>query len=117
MDIETLAASWRNRMAGQQQRRRQRAEEARGAARRAALVLRREFDVEAVWLFGSLLSGPLHDDFDVDMAVRGLPPNRYYAALARVSDIVGGSVDLVPLESCHQRLRHTVGTTGERTDG
>ena len=116
MDLETLAASWRDRMARQRQRRRQRAEQARAAARRAAVVLRREFDVEAVWLFGSLLSGPRHDDFDVDMAVRGLRPNRYYAALARVSDIVGGPVDLVPLESCHQGLRHRVETTGERID-
>jgi len=116
MDLDVLAEAWRGRMARQRVIRLKRANEARAAARRAAIVLRAEFAVEEVWLFGSLVSGPRHDAFDIDLAVRGLQPDLYYEALSRVSDLVGGPVDLVQLESCSDRLRHTVATTAERID-
>lgn len=117
MEIDALAESWRERLARQRELRLARAAEARVAARRAAGILRREFGAQEVWLFGSLVSEPRHDAFDVDLAVLGLPPERYYAALARVCDVVGGPVDLIALESCSERLRHTVATAAERLDG
>lgn len=117
MDLETLSAAWRRRLAREREDRLERAAQARRASRRAAESLRREFGAGEVWLFGSVLSGPKHDAFDVDLAVSGLAPERYYEALARVSDLIGGPVDLVPLESCSDRLRRTVTTTGERLDG
>lgn len=117
MELESLAEAWRRRIASQREVRRERAGEARRAAQRAARVLREGFGVEEVWLFGSLVTGPRHDAFDVDLAVRGLPPERYFAALARVCDVVGGPVDLVTLETCSERLRRRVADRGERLDG
>ena len=117
MDLDTLAQAWRDRRAQEQQHRRRQADEARTAARRAAYLLREEFGAREVWLFGSLIAGPRHDDFDVDLAVSGIAPERYFSALARVSDIVGRCVDLVPLETCGDRRRRRVFDSGERIDG
>lgn len=116
MDLDALAKSWRRRGARQRVKRLERAERARRAARRAATILRDEFDVDEVWLFGSLASEPRHDSFDVDLAVRGLRPEKYYSALARVSDVVGGPVDLITLETCSERVRRAVATTARRLD-
>jgi uncharacterized protein len=116
MELEALEASWRRRRAQQEGARRVQAEAARAAARAAAAVLRCEFGADQVWLFGSLAVGPRHDGFDVDLAVRGLAPERQWAALARVGDLVGRSVDLVMLETCSERMRLAVAATGERID-
>lgn len=116
MDLDGLAQSWRRRAAARRRNRLERAERARQAATRAAKVLKDEFGVAEVWLFGSLASDPAHDDFDVDLAVRGLRPERYFSALARVSDIVGEPVDLVTLETSRARVREAVATGGKRID-
>lgn len=116
MDLDALAKSWRRRGARRRVRRLERAERARQAARGAAALLRKEFDVDEVWLFGSLASEPRHDAFDIDLAVRGLRPEKYFSALARVSEVVNGPVDLITLETCSARVRRAVATTGERID-
>ena len=114
MDLDTLAQAWRQRGARQRARRLERVAHARESARRAARILREEFEVAEVWLFGSLAGEPQHDDFDVDLAVRGLRPERYFEALARVSDVVREPIDLIPLEGCTERLQSRIATTGER---
>jgi predicted nucleotidyltransferase len=117
MDIDTLAAAWRSRAARQRTERRARAERARADAHRAAGVLRSEFGVDEVWLFGSLASEPRHDAFDIDLAVRGLRPDRYFTALARIGDIVNEPFDVVTLETCGERILQAVEQTGVRIDG
>ena len=115
-ELDKLAAGWRQRLVRRQESRRLCAEAVRTAACRAAEMLRRDYGVAEVWLFGSLGRGPRHDEFDVDLAVRGLAPERHFAAMARVAEPVGRPVDLVALESCGERLRHAVATAGERID-
>ncbi|MFC1525918.1 hypothetical protein ACFL6X_03790 [Candidatus Latescibacterota bacterium] len=78
MELGALAESWRRRNEQQQEARLHLADGVPAAARTGAAVLR-------------------HDAFDVDLAVRGLPRERYFSALSRVSDVVGRTVDLVPL--------------------
>ena len=117
MDIDTLAAAWRSRVARQHTERQKRAARAREDARGAAAVLQNEFGVEEVWLFGSLASAPRHDAFDIDLAVRGLRPDQYFKALARIGDIVQEPFDVVTLETCRERTRQAVEATGVRIDG
>jgi predicted nucleotidyltransferase len=116
MDLDALARSWQHRLTAEAEQRRALAAQTRAAAARAARVLRAEFDVSEVWLFGSLVDGPRHDDFDVDLAVAGLAPARFFAALARVSAIVGRNVDLVTLETCAESLKQRVRERGVRVD-
>jgi uncharacterized protein len=116
MDIDALVRAWRQRAAARRAKRLGRAERARESAKLAAAVLRNEFEADEVWLFGSLTGEPRHDDFDLDLAVRGVPAERYFAALARVSELVSEPVDLVPLESCGERLIRHIASAGERID-
>jgi len=63
VDIDTLADAWRRRGERRRSERLERAERARRDARRAAAGLRTDFEVDEVWLFGSLTSEPRHDAF------------------------------------------------------
>ena len=75
-------------------------------ARAATQILKEEFGVEAVYLFGSLLEPEaVHPASDIDLAVAGLDSQRYYEALGellcRTKDF---SVDLVRLEEAQPSL-------------
>lgn len=94
-----------------------RAARIRKLANVAASVLVQEFQATEVYLFGSLVDGPRHSAFDVDLAATGVAPERYFAALARISEVLGEHVDLVPLESCVESLRKRILTKGIRLDG
>ena len=46
------------------------------------------------------------------LAVRGIPPERYFLALARASELLGCNVDLVELENAREALRTRIAETG-----
>ncbi len=108
MDMDVLAAAWRERSAERQSRLAADAARARDAARRAARALIDEFGASQVWLFGSLVWGRPHSLSDIDLAVEGVAPERHFAALARACEVAGGQVDLVPLEDCSESLRRRI---------
>lgn len=116
MDLDELVHAWRRRGERDRARRRERAERAREDARRAAAVLKSEFGVDEVWLFGSVATEPRHDAFDIDLAVRGLRADRYFAALARVHGVAREAIELIPLETCSESVRRAVARTGRRID-
>ena len=51
-----------------------------------------------VYVFGSVASGTTREDSDVDLAVAGLPPERFFATLAKLANLFDRSVDLVDLD-------------------
>ena len=51
-----------------------------------------------VFVFGSAAKGTEDAASDLDLAVSGLPPSVFYRIGARLSDLVGCSVDLVDLD-------------------
>jgi predicted nucleotidyltransferase len=51
-----------------------------------------------VFLFGSAAKGKVDAASDLDLAVSGLPPSLFYRVGARVSDLIGRSVDLIDLD-------------------
>ncbi|MFG0329895.1 MAG: nucleotidyltransferase domain-containing protein [Phycisphaerales bacterium] len=67
------------------------------AARAAATILREE-GAREVYLFGSVARGDEVADSDLDLAVEGLDPRRFFFALARAADAAGRPVDLVDLD-------------------
>lgn len=64
----------------------------------AAANLLRDLGATQVFVFGSATKGGLHPDSDIDMAVMGLPPQVYFAAVSKTSNLLGRSVDLVDLD-------------------
>ena len=51
-----------------------------------------------VYVFGSVVAGRAHEDSDVDLAVAGLPPERFFSTMARLENLFDRSVDLVDLD-------------------
>jgi predicted nucleotidyltransferase len=51
-----------------------------------------------VYIFGSVATGRAREGSDVDLAVSGLPPESFFATLARLGDLFERPVDLVDLD-------------------
>jgi len=51
-----------------------------------------------VYLFGSAATGRFGPHWDVDLAVAGLPPERFLEAMGKVGRILRRQVDLVDLD-------------------
>lgn len=51
-----------------------------------------------VYVFGSVAKGIADAASDLDLAVSGLPPSVFYRVGARLSDLIGRSVDLIDLD-------------------
>ena len=51
-----------------------------------------------VYLFGSAAKGMLRENSDLDLAVSGLPPERFFRALARAANLLRRPVDLIDLD-------------------
>lgn len=83
-------------------------------ARQAAALLRAEFGARDVMLFGSLARP---DGFtlwsDIDLAVFGVPADRFYAAVAAITGLSAEfKVDLVDAEACKALLREAIDRDG-----
>ena len=79
-------------------------------ARKAATLLKSEFGAEKVFVFGSLLHESSFTLWsDIDLSALGIAVDKYYAAVAAVSDLSSSArIDLVDLESCRPALRDTI---------
>jgi predicted nucleotidyltransferase len=64
---------------------------------KAAAALKAE-GAREVYLFGSATTGMMRDDSDVDLAVAGLPPERFFRAMGLVGDALQHAFDLVDLD-------------------
>ena len=64
---------------------------------KAAAVLK-EYGAHEVYLFGSAANGTISEYSDVDMAVSGLPPEKFFYAMSQAHHIIGHSLDLVDLD-------------------
>jgi len=64
---------------------------------RAAVVLKAA-GARAVYVFGSAASGELREGSDIDLAVSGLPPERFFEAMAKAGDVLDREFDLVDLD-------------------
>ena len=58
-----------------------------------------------VYLFGSAAKGTMREDSDIDLAVRGLPPERYCAAAGRLS-VLRTEVTLIDLDEDSPFVRY-----------
>ena len=112
--IQVYAATLRERSAEAACRRHERREQAWTVARQAAQVLREQFGVAGVWVFGSLVEGDhFTERSDIDMAATGLTPALHVEALGRLLRLSPDfEFDLVDLESCPEGLRRAVEHSG-----
>ncbi|NKB18209.1 MAG: nucleotidyltransferase domain-containing protein [Pseudanabaena sp. CRU_2_10] len=84
-------------------------------AQQGAALLKTDFAVSRVWLFGSALRRDrIHAESDVDLAVQGLEEAQYLRAVGRLLDLHGGvSIDLVTIEDASTSLRDRIMLEGK----
>lgn len=101
--------SARQRQQQQREKTRQRWQAASQVAQQAAAILKQEFGVQKVVLFGSALdSERFHADADIDLAVWALPPDTYLQAVARLLDLSDFSIDLVEVEHAKDYIKTAI---------
>lgn len=111
--LEPYLTYWRRRRGEQGARDRELARQAWEDVIEIAGLLRREFGVERVVVFGSLARGRFHAGSDVDLAVEGLAKEAYFPALAQISQMSQFRVDLKPLEDLDEHFKRRVLATGQ----
>jgi len=53
---------------------------------------------EAVFLFGSLVTGKIHQNSDIDIGIKGLAPKKYFRICAYLDKELENKVDLVDFD-------------------
>jgi predicted nucleotidyltransferase len=71
-----------------------------------AIALLKEYGAREVYLFGSMARGDIDEHSDWDFAVRGIPAERYYTALAKLLMSMTRQVDLVDLDEANPLAYH-----------
>jgi len=77
---------------------------------RAAAEVLLKMGANEVFVFGSATCSGLRSESDIDLAVRGLPPARFFAAVSRATDELGRPVDLVDLDDLTPTVRYILGS-------
>lgn len=113
--MEIYRASARLSWAEERRRLVQRHDRAWSIARQAADLLRRDYGVDRVALFGSLVRSELfHIRSDIDLAVWGLDVKHYYRAVARLLALDPAfQIDLVQAEDIPASLSAVIEQEGE----
>ncbi|MCL2063584.1 MAG: nucleotidyltransferase domain-containing protein [Candidatus Cloacimonetes bacterium] len=63
-----------------------------------AVEILREEGCQAIYLFGSLVTGKIHDKSDIDIGIRGLPHEKFYRVYGKLDDSLSCNVDLVDFD-------------------
>lgn len=86
---------------------------AQADARRIAGFLRRQGAKRVVGLGSAFVPGRRFTmRSDIDLAVRGLPPERFFRTYAKAADMTTFELDLIPIESATAPVRQAVHTEG-----
>jgi uncharacterized protein len=87
-------------------------QEAWAEAESAVALLRDRFGATSAIVFGSLVKDKFGEDSDIDLAVEGIEPARFFEALAAVNQCSQRWIDLKPMESLEPRFKARVIATG-----
>ena len=53
---------------------------------------------QSIFLFGSLVTGKINKNSDIDIGVKGLPPGKFFNVYAKIDDSISTVVDLVDFD-------------------
>jgi predicted nucleotidyltransferase len=63
-----------------------------------AINLLKNEGCKAVFLFGSMVTGKIHQDSDIDIGIMGLPPKKFFRVNACLDKELSNKVDLVDFD-------------------
>jgi len=64
----------------------------------AANLLKNE-GCHSVYLFGSMVTGKIHENSDIDIGIKGLPPGKFFKVYAKLDHSLANEVDLVDFDA------------------
>ena len=64
---------------------------------KAATLLKNE-GCKAIFLFGSLVTGKIHKNSDIDIGIIGLPPKKFFRVYANLDKELSNKIDLVDFD-------------------
>lgn len=113
-EMAVYRATARERARQSQQRLQERFEHAKVVAGRAAMLLKGQYNVACVQLFGSLVHPQrFHHRSDIDLAVWGLPEQDYCRAVGQLQAVDAEfAIDLIRIEEASPSLRATIEEEG-----
>ena len=53
---------------------------------------------KAVFLFGSMVTGKIHQNSDIDIGIKGLPPKKFFRVNASLDKELSNKIDLVDFD-------------------
>ena len=65
--------------------------------KKASILLKKE-GCEEIYLFGSMVTGSLHQNSDIDIGIRGLPAKKYFRVYVSLDKELSNKVDLVDFD-------------------
>lgn len=63
---------------------------------------------KSVYIFGSAAKGTLRSDSDIDFAVSGLPPDKFFKALSVASNMIDRPIHLIDLDEATPFTRYLI---------
>jgi len=63
-----------------------------------AIILLKDEGCKSVFLFGSMVTGKIHDESDIDIGITGLPPQNFFRVYAHLDRQLKNKVDLVDFD-------------------
>jgi predicted nucleotidyltransferase len=51
-----------------------------------------------IYLFGSLITGKIHENSDIDIGISGLPPKNFFRVYAKLDRSLSNKIDLVDFD-------------------
>jgi len=72
----------------------------------------KEFGAEKVLLFGSCLEG-VESAQDIDIAVKGVKPEKFFEMYGKILGVVDSEIDLIPLEDTREHFSKRILEKGQ----
>ncbi|GMO59390.1 MAG: hypothetical protein Ta2A_05250 [Treponemataceae bacterium] len=66
----------------------------------------------SIYLFGSMVTGKIHQNSDIDIGIKGLPPEKFFRVYAKLDDNLSNAVDLVDFDE-NNKFYNLLNSLGE----
>jgi predicted nucleotidyltransferase len=67
---------------------------------------------QSIYLFGSLVTGKIHQNSDIDIGIKGLPPEKFFRVYAKLDNNLLNEVDLIDFDE-NNKFYNLLNSLGE----
>ena len=79
--------------------------------RKAQKILKDE-GCKTIYLFGSMVTGKIHGNSDIDIGIKGLPPGKFFRVYALLDNSLSNNVDLIDFDA-NNKFYNLLSSLGE----